>query len=340
MCLKNNPMKNTILILSFLLPLLIFCQDTNQLTAFELVELVAEKMKQNEGTIEDFHLTAEVKSTIQNVDVDIDVLKHDLLDQQLLDQLNMEIKDLLHQGSQNPYTENEKYEFSIKGNKLKLKNYSQNNLFGKNFNQEIGKIIKNSLKGELFNRYFLGIRMDKENDFKYGFNKRLGQLDLSYFLDDYLGYVSYLDYGTPVKKPKHLKKTKRYIYQYDKDKNLSNGHVKVNFESVDEKATYQQGYYIIDKASTSFVEVYLEEQHKVILGCKVSSTRIFYEKQGEGFYLPQKISSNTCQNCTYFKRKFKIKRVKPEPKESLKYKTKGNYEQKIEAKILIDYKTN
>jgi len=43
-----------------------------------------------------------------------------------------------------------------------LKNYSHNNLAGENFNQEIEKIFKNSLKGELFNRYFLGIRIDKE----------------------------------------------------------------------------------------------------------------------------------------------------------------------------------
>jgi len=91
-----------------LLPFLVFCQNENKLTTLELVEQVAEKTKQNEGTVEDFYLTAEVKTTIQNVDVDFEVVKHTLLDQQELDELNTEIKVLLHQGSQSPYTEEEK----------------------------------------------------------------------------------------------------------------------------------------------------------------------------------------------------------------------------------------
>ncbi len=317
-----------------------FSQTESELTALELVEQVAEKTKQNEGAVEDFHLTTEVKTTIQNVDIDIEVVKHALLNSQELDDLNSEIKDILHQGSQNSYTEEEKYSFLVEANEFELESYSQNNLSGVNYDQEIAKIFKNSLKGELFNSYFLGIRIDKENDFKYGLNKRLGQLDLAYFLDDYLGYISYLDYGTPIKKPKHLKKTKRYTYQYDEDTRLANSQIKVNFEAVDEKATYNQGFFIIDKASMSFVEVYLEKQHKEVLGFSLSSTQIFYDKQSEGFYLPQKISRNTCRNCKYYKTKFKLKRVKPEPKESLKFKTKGSYDRKREVEILIDYKTN
>lgn len=331
-------MKNTSLILSFLLPFLVFCQNENELTALELVEQVAEKTKTQEGNVENFHITAEAKTTIQNVDIDFEVVKHALLDHQELDELNTEIKVLLHQGSQNPYTEEEKYAFLVKGNKFELESYSQNNLVGKNYDQAIARIYTKSLEGELFNRYFLGIRVDKENDFKYGINKRMDKLDLACFLDDYLGYISYLDYGTHIRKPKHLKKTKRYTYQYDEDANLGDGLVKVNFEAVKEKATYNQGFFIIDKTSMSFVEVYLEEQHDEILGCSISSTQIVYEKQNEALYLPQKINFHTCRNCNYYKRKYKLKRVKPEPKKSLKFKIKGHLDRKREMEILIDYK--
>ncbi|MCH8533619.1 MAG: hypothetical protein LAT51_00995 [Flavobacteriaceae bacterium] len=333
-------MKINKLILSLVIVVQAFVQKNDQPSALELVEQVAEKTKIQEGAVENFYITANVKTTTQILDVDFEIVKHALLNQQELDELNTEIKRMLKQAGKNYHIKEENYAYQIEKNKFEVEDYSHENVVGVNYEQELIKIFKNSLEGELFNKYsFLGIRSYKAYDLKHGIWSRKNRRELGYFLHDYVGNYTCLDYGFSPRLPEYMRKTKRYTYQYEEDASLAQGLVKVSFEATRGKEECKQGYFIIDKETKNLVEVYLEKQHDEILGCSISSTHVFYEKQNEGFYLPTKIALNNCQNCYYYKRKHKLKRVQPEPKESLKFKTKGNYDRKQEMEILIDYRS-